>query len=52
MWTSEEAEEIISIAKGVIPDLKILSLPEGLQVKKGPDGVVDYIEKHIAGVLK
>ncbi|KAK3353481.1 hypothetical protein B0T25DRAFT_212341 [Lasiosphaeria hispida] len=51
MWTPEEATEIISIAKGVVPDLKTFSLPQGLQAQGGPDAVVDYILKHLPALL-
>ncbi|KAK0743698.1 hypothetical protein B0T18DRAFT_329766 [Schizothecium vesticola] len=51
MWTPEEAERIISIAKEVIPTLKTFSLPKGLQVERGPDAVVEYIEEHLPGLL-
>jgi hypothetical protein len=33
-WIS--SQEIVDIAKGVIPDLKTFSLPQGLQVNKVP----------------
>ncbi|KAK0636888.1 hypothetical protein B0T17DRAFT_481879 [Bombardia bombarda] len=52
MWTPEESDEIIAIAKGVVgPDLKTFALPQGLQVNKGPDAVVDYIIKHLPALL-
>jgi len=51
MWTPEQAQEIIGIAKGVIPDLKTFSLPQGLQATKGPDGVVEYIEDKLPDLL-
>ncbi|KAL2023982.1 hypothetical protein VTK56DRAFT_217 [Thermocarpiscus australiensis] len=35
MWTPEEAQQIVAIAKEVVPDLKTFSLPQGLQVEKG-----------------
>ncbi|AEO66733.1 43b83a37-754e-4deb-b8df-581d303ac215 [Thermothielavioides terrestris] len=51
MWTPEEAQRIIAIAKEVVPDLKTFSLPQGLQVEKGPDAVVEYIKEHLPAVL-
>lgn len=51
MWTPEEAQKIISIAKGIIPDLKTFSLPQGLQVEKGPDAVVEYIKENLPSLL-
>ena len=51
MWTPEEAQQIIAIAKEIVPDLKTFSLPQGLQVSKGPDAVVEYIEEHLPALL-
>jgi len=51
MWTPEESQKIISIAKGIIPGLKTFSLPQGLQVEKGPDAVVEYIEENLPSLL-
>ena len=51
MWTPEEAQKIIAIAKGIFPDLKTFSLPQGLQVEKGPDAVVDYVKENLPSLL-
>ncbi|KAJ7871290.1 hypothetical protein B0H13DRAFT_1634353 [Mycena leptocephala] len=51
MWTPEQAKEIVDIAKGVIPDLKTFSFPQGLQVNKGPDAGVEYIKESLPGLL-
>jgi hypothetical protein len=51
MWTPDEAQKIISIAKEVVPDLKTFSLPQGLQVQRGPDAVVDYIKENLPTLL-
>lgn len=51
MWTPEEAQEIIAIAKEIVPDLKTFSLPQGLQVDKGPDAVVEYIKENLPALL-
>ncbi|KAL2200644.1 hypothetical protein P885DRAFT_57513 [Corynascus similis CBS 632.67] len=51
MWTPEEAQQIIAIAKEIVPDLKTFSLPQGLQVEKGPDAVVEYIKEHLPALL-
>ncbi|KAJ6551638.1 hypothetical protein B0H19DRAFT_950583 [Mycena capillaripes] len=51
MWTPEQAKEIVDIAKGVVPDLKTFSIPQGLQVDKGPDAVVEYIKENLPGLL-
>ncbi|KAK3991375.1 hypothetical protein QBC44DRAFT_341207 [Cladorrhinum sp. PSN332] len=51
MWTPEQAREIIAIAKEIVPDLKTFSLPQGLQVDKGPDAVVEYIKENLPSLL-
>ncbi|OJT09781.1 hypothetical protein TRAPUB_13740 [Trametes pubescens] len=51
MWTAEQAQEIVAIARDVIPDIKTFNIPFGLQVEKGPDAVVQYIKEHLPGIL-
>ncbi|KAH8911313.1 hypothetical protein BR93DRAFT_924004 [Coniochaeta sp. PMI_546] len=51
MWTPEESQKIIAIAKEVVPNLKTFSLPQGLQVQKGPGAVVEYIEENLPSLL-
>lgn len=43
MWSDEQAREIHSIARGIRPDIKLHAIPEGLQVERGPDAVVEYL---------
>lgn len=51
MWTPEEAQQIVSIAKDVVPNLKTMSIPKGLQVEKGPDAVLEYLKAHVPEIL-
>ncbi|KAI0629364.1 hypothetical protein C8Q77DRAFT_1143557 [Trametes polyzona] len=51
MWSAEQVQEIVTIARDTIPGIKIFNIPFGLQVEKGPDAVVEYIEEHLPGVL-
>ena len=43
MWTPEQAAEIQSIAKSIVPGLVTYAIPGGLQVEKGPDAVVEHL---------
>ncbi|PLB45236.1 hypothetical protein P170DRAFT_513269 [Aspergillus steynii IBT 23096] len=43
MWSDEQAREIHSIAREIRPDIKLHAIPEGLQVERGPDAVVEYL---------
>ena len=45
------AQEIIATAKQVVPNLKTLSIPHGLQVDKGPDAVVEWISERLPAIL-
>jgi hypothetical protein len=51
MWTPEESAEIQRIAKEIVPDIKTHAIPQGLQVQRGPDAVVEYLEEQIPGLL-
>jgi len=51
MWTPEESSQILGTAKKVVPGVKTFALPQGLQVERGPDAVVEYIEEHLPGLL-
>ncbi|KAF2150980.1 hypothetical protein K461DRAFT_257840 [Myriangium duriaei CBS 260.36] len=53
MWTPEQSAAIIKEAKSIVgPGLKTLSLPQGLQVERGPDAVVDYIKEQLPGLIE
>ncbi|KAG9526389.1 hypothetical protein KCU77_g15727, partial [Aureobasidium melanogenum] len=53
MWTPEEAKSIHAEAKEIMgPQLKTFALPQGLQVSKGPDAVVEFIEENLPGLLE
>jgi len=44
MWTPEQAKEIHETARSIMGDkLKVMALPQGLQVERGPDAVVEYL---------
>jgi hypothetical protein len=51
MWTLEESERIQSIALGIIPELQMLVLSQGLLVEKGPEAVVEYVQEHLDAVI-
>jgi hypothetical protein len=42
MWTPEQAKE----------GIKTHAIPQGLQVERGPDGVVEYLLENVPGVLE
>ncbi|KAE8453227.1 hypothetical protein EG329_011294 [Mollisiaceae sp. DMI_Dod_QoI] len=45
MWTKEESDEIQRIAKETVPGIKTLAIPQGLQVERGPDAVVEFVKE-------
>ena len=52
MWTPEEAEQIQSIAKSIVPGILTYAIPEGLQVEKGPDAVVEHLVEVLPRLLR
>lgn len=51
MWTADEAQQIHSIAKSVVPDIKYHAIPTGLQVERGPDAIVEYLVENVPSLL-
>lgn len=51
MWTEQEAEQIISTARSVKPDIKTHVIPHGLQVERGPDAIVEHLVEQIPKLL-
>lgn len=50
-WTPEEQEEIQRIARETVPGIKTHAIPTGLQVKVGPDGVIQYLMERIDEIM-
>lgn len=51
MWTPAEAEKIQQIARSIVPHIKTYAIPQGLQVEKGPDAVVEHLVEKVPQVL-
>jgi hypothetical protein len=51
MWSARESEEIQWRAKQIKPDLKTYALPQGVQVQKGPEAVVELLKEKIPGLI-
>ncbi|RDW75352.1 hypothetical protein BP5796_03798 [Coleophoma crateriformis] len=52
MWTKEESDEIQKIAKETVPGIKTMAIPQGLQVEKGPDAVVEWLKENWPGLVE
>lgn len=52
MWTPEQSQAIQAEAKSIVPGLKTFALPQGLQVNRGPDAVVEYIKENLPALLE
>ncbi|KAK2008887.1 hypothetical protein LZ32DRAFT_608996 [Colletotrichum eremochloae] len=52
MWTVEEADQILKIARSVKPDIKSHVIPHGLQVEKGPDAVVEHVVEKVPQIIE
>ncbi|KAI7152312.1 hypothetical protein KC349_g9015 [Hortaea werneckii] len=51
MWTPEQSSKCLAEAKEVNPNCKTLALPQGLQVERGPNAVVDYIKEQLPKLI-
>lgn len=52
MWSLEESNEIRRIAKRVVPHIKTYAIPQGLQVKKGPDAIVAHLIEQVPKIIE
>ncbi|KAF2821380.1 hypothetical protein CC86DRAFT_331896 [Ophiobolus disseminans] len=52
MWTPDEAAKIRKIAEKERPGIKTHAIPEGLQVERGPDAIVEYLLDVVPGLLE
>jgi hypothetical protein len=52
MWSKEESDEIQRIAKSVVPGIKTMAIPQGLQVERGPDAVVEFLKERWGGLVE
>lgn len=51
MWTADEANEIHSLARSVVPGIKLHAIPTGLQIERGPDAIVEYLIEKVPPLL-
>lgn len=51
MWTPEQSDSVLSRAREINPNVKTLALPQGLQVERGPDAVVEFIVGKLEGLI-
>jgi hypothetical protein len=52
MWSPQEAVEIHGIARSVMPDIKLHAIPQGLQVNRGPDAIVEHLVEEVPKLLE
>ena len=51
MWSKEESDEMRAIADKLVPGIRTYAIPQGLQVKEGPDAVVEHLKNQIPIIL-
>lgn len=51
MWTPEESAKIQQTAREIVPDIRTHAIPQGLQVERGPDAIVEYLVEKLPEVL-
>lgn len=52
MWTPEQSDFVLSQAREINHSVKALALPQGLQVERGPDAVVEFIVGKLEGLIE
>ncbi|KAF4121498.1 hypothetical protein GMORB2_1905 [Geosmithia morbida] len=52
MWTVEESTQMREKAKSLVPGIKTHAIPHGLQVKDGPDAIVEHLKVQLPALLE
>ncbi|WPH01180.1 Hypothetical protein R9X50_00401600 [Acrodontium crateriforme] len=47
MWSPEQSSRIFAEAREINPAVKTLAIPQGLQVERGPDAVVEWLLENV-----
>jgi hypothetical protein len=48
-WTAVEQEQANSIARSVLPDITLVNIPPGLDLREGGPGIIKFLETAIGG---
>lgn len=46
-WTTSQQEEVLQIARTIIPDIKTIAIPPGLNATKGGEAVVEFLREQV-----
>jgi len=52
MWSPEESLKVRTEAEQLVPGLKTFAIPQGLQVERGPDAIVEFLVENLPGLLE
>jgi hypothetical protein len=52
MWTAEESLKARQTAAEIVPGIKTFAIPQGLQVNKGPDAVVEFLVANLPALIE
>jgi hypothetical protein len=51
MWSTEQSQHIFDQALEVNASVKTLAIPQGLQVEKGPNAVVEWLLENLPRLI-
>ncbi|KAE9379160.1 hypothetical protein N431DRAFT_478234 [Stipitochalara longipes BDJ] len=49
-WTIPQQKELVELAKTIIPGIKAIEIPTGLNATKGGDAVVNFLREQVIGL--
>jgi hypothetical protein len=52
MWTAEESLKARQTAADIVPGIKTFAIPQGLQVNRGPDAVVEFLVENLPALIE
>ncbi|KAJ9614970.1 hypothetical protein H2200_001044 [Cladophialophora chaetospira] len=52
MWTPEQSTEIKRIARKVVHGLRCYAVPQGMQVRDGPEATVEHVKSQLPNIIE
>ncbi|KFZ14594.1 hypothetical protein V502_05997 [Pseudogymnoascus sp. VKM F-4520 (FW-2644)] len=50
-WTSEEQDQAVTVAKASLPSVSVITIPPGLDVREGSEGILSFLKGAIQNLL-
>ena len=51
MWSPDQSNEIKTIARAVMSELRCYAIPQGLRLEKGSEAVIEHVKSQLPDII-